>query len=88
MMEPSTDYNKGYQKPGTNPWNAVTTNCESRKHEHGGGFLRHTQVLTIDPDFLDDLEIHFLSDVGNDSERASGIASPLTKSLKKWFVRN
>ncbi|RPB18018.1 hypothetical protein L211DRAFT_871927 [Terfezia boudieri ATCC MYA-4762] len=36
----------------------VVTNCESRK----------TQVLTIDPDWLDDLEIHFLSDVGNDSE--------------------
>lgn len=58
MMEPSTDYNKGYQKPGTTPWNAVLANCQSRK----------TQVLTIDPDFLDDLEIHFLSDVGNDSE--------------------
>jgi hypothetical protein len=58
MLEPSSDYNKGYQKPGTNVWNKVTTNCESRK----------TQVLTIDPDWLDDLEIHFLSDVGRDSE--------------------
>jgi len=58
MMEPSSDYNKGYQKPGTTPWNQVITNCQSRK----------TQVLTIDPNFLDDLEIHFLSDVGNDSE--------------------
>lgn len=58
MLEPSQDYNKGYQKVGTTPWNKVTTNCESRK----------TQVLTIDPDWLDDIEIHFLSDVGRDSE--------------------
>jgi hypothetical protein len=58
MLEPSSDYNKGYQKPGSTVWNKVTTNCESRK----------TQVLTIDPDWLDDLEIHFLSDVGRDSE--------------------
>lgn len=35
----------------------METNSESRK----------SLVLTIDPDFLDDIEIHFLSDVGNDS---------------------
>src|SRR3954449_8040005 len=32
-------------------------NCESR----------NSKVLTIDPDFLDDLEIHFLADVARDS---------------------
>ncbi|CAH1765360.1 2946_t:CDS:2, partial [Entrophospora sp. SA101] len=35
----------------------VETNCETPK----------SKVLTIDPDFLDDLEIHFLADVARDS---------------------
>jgi uncharacterized protein YktA (UPF0223 family) len=35
----------------------VETNCETKK----------SKVLTIDPDFLDDLEIHFLADVARDS---------------------
>ena len=58
MDEVSTDYNKGYQKPGSHDWNEVETNCETRR----------SKVLTIDPDFLDDLEIYFLCDVVRDSE--------------------
>lgn len=57
MDEVSTKYNKGYQKPGDTTWNEVETNCESK----------NSKVLTIDPDFLDDLEIHFLADVARDS---------------------
>jgi uncharacterized protein YktA (UPF0223 family) len=57
MDEVSTNYNKGYQKPGDTTWNDVETNCETKK----------SKVLTIDPDFLDDLEIHFLADVARDS---------------------
>ena len=57
MDEVSTTYNKGYQKPGDTTWNDVETNCETKK----------SKVLTIDPDFLDDLEIHFLADVARDS---------------------
>ena len=57
MDEVSTAYNKGYQRPGDTTWNEVETNCESKK----------SKVLTIDPDFLDDLEIHFLADVARDS---------------------
>jgi len=57
MDEVSVSYNKGYQKPGDTTWNEVETNCESPK----------SKVLTIDPDFLDDLEIHFLADVARDS---------------------
>jgi hypothetical protein len=57
MDEVSTKYNKGYQKPGDNAWNEVNTNCETKS----------SKVLTIDPDFLDDLEIHFLADVARDS---------------------
>jgi len=58
MDEVSTNYNKGYQKPGDTTWNEVETNCETRR----------SKVLTIDPDFLDDLEIYFLCDVVRDSE--------------------
>jgi hypothetical protein len=58
MDEVNTNYNKGYQKPGDTAWNDVETNCENRK----------SKVLTIDPDFLDDLEIFFLSDVARNSE--------------------
>jgi hypothetical protein len=58
MDEVSTQYNKGYQKPGDTTWNEVETNCETRR----------SKVLTIDPDFLDDLEIYFLCDVVRDSE--------------------
>jgi len=57
MDEVSTQYNKGYQKPGDTTWNEVETNCETSQ----------SKVLTIDPDFLDDLEIHFLADVARDS---------------------
>jgi hypothetical protein len=57
MDEVSVKYNKGYQKPGDTTWNEVETNCESKS----------SKVLTIDPDFLDDLEIHFLADVARDS---------------------
>ena len=57
MDEVSTKYNKGYQKPGDTTWNEVETNCEAK----------NSKVLTIDPDFLDDLEIHFLADVARDS---------------------
>lgn len=57
MVEPSDKYNKGYQKPNDTTWNKVVTNSESRK----------SLVLTIDPDFLDDLEIYFLADVARDS---------------------
>jgi hypothetical protein len=57
MDEVSVNYNKGYQKPGDTDWNEVETNCETPK----------SKVLTIDPDFLDDLEIHFLADVARDS---------------------
>ena len=57
MDEVSVNYNKGYQKPGDTTWNEVETNCETKK----------SKVLTIDPDFLDDLEIHFLADVARDS---------------------
>ena len=57
MDEVSTKYNKGYQKPGDTTWNEVETNCETKR----------SKVLTIDPDFLDDLEIHFLADVARDS---------------------
>ena len=57
MDEVSTSYNKGYQKPGDTTWNEVETNCETKR----------SKVLTIDPDFLDDLEIHFLADVARDS---------------------
>jgi uncharacterized protein YktA (UPF0223 family) len=57
MDEVSTKYNKGYQKPGSNDWNEVETNCENKR----------SKVLTIDPDFLDDLEIYFLADVARDS---------------------
>jgi len=57
MDEVSTSYNKGYQKPGDTTWNEVETNCETKK----------SKVLTINPDFLDDLEIHFLADVARDS---------------------
>jgi hypothetical protein len=58
MDEVSTSYNKGYQKPGDTTWNEVETNCETRR----------SKVLTIDPDFLDLLEIYFLCDVVRDSE--------------------
>jgi hypothetical protein len=58
MDEVSVDYNKGYQKPGDTTWNDVETNCETRR----------SKVLTIDPDFLDLLEIYFLCDVVRDSE--------------------
>ena len=57
MDEVSSKYNKGYQRPGSADWNEVETNCETPK----------SKVLTIDPDFLDDLEIHFLADVARDS---------------------
>jgi hypothetical protein len=57
MDEVSSNYNKGYQKPGSADWNEVETNCEAR----------NSKVLTIDPDLLDDLEIHFLADVARDS---------------------
>lgn len=57
MDQISTKYNKGYQKPGDTDWNEVETNCETPK----------SKVLTIDPDLLDDLEIHFLADVARDS---------------------
>lgn len=57
MDEISTDYNKGYQKPGSSSWNEVLTNCESPK----------SKVLTIDPELLDSLEIYFLADVARDS---------------------
>jgi hypothetical protein len=57
MDEVSVNYNKGYQKPGDTNWNEVETNCETSQ----------SKVLTIDPDFLDDLEIHFLADVARDS---------------------
>ena len=57
MDEVSTKYNKGYQRPGDTTWNEVETNCETKR----------SKVLTIDPDFLDDLEIHFLADVARDS---------------------
>lgn len=57
MDEVSVNYNKGYQRPGDTTWNEVETNCETR----------NSKVLTIDPDFLDDLEIHFLADVARDS---------------------
>lgn len=57
MDQVSTAYNKGYQRPGDTTWNEVETNCESKS----------SKVLTIDPDFLDDLEIHFLADVARDS---------------------
>jgi len=58
MDEVSTSYNKGYQKPSDTTWNKVETNCETRR----------SKVLTIDPDFLDLLEIYFLCDVVRDSE--------------------
>lgn len=57
MDEVSTKYNKGYQRPGDQTWHEVETNCETKT----------SKVLTIDPDWLDDLEIHFLSDVVRDS---------------------
>lgn len=57
MLEPDTEYNKGYQKPGSTTWNQVLANSESK----------NKQVLIIDPDFLEDIEIHFLSDVNDDS---------------------
>ena len=57
MDEVSVNYNKGYQRPGDTTWNEVETNCETKS----------SKVLTIDPDFLDDLEIHFLADVARDS---------------------
>jgi uncharacterized protein YktA (UPF0223 family) len=57
MDEVSSNYNKGYQKPGDHAWNEVETNCETPK----------SKVLTINPDFLDDLEIFFLADVARDS---------------------
>ena len=57
MDEVSVNFNKGYQRPGDTTWNEVETNCETKK----------SKVLTIDPDFLDDLEIHFLADVARDS---------------------
>jgi hypothetical protein len=57
MDQISVNYNKGYQRPGDTTWNEVETNCETKR----------SKVLTIDPDFLDDLEIHFLADVARDS---------------------
>lgn len=57
MDVPSQDYNKGYQKPGTTAWNKVLANCETPK----------SKVFIVSPDYLDDLELYFLSDVGNDS---------------------
>ncbi|CAG8687159.1 5322_t:CDS:2, partial [Scutellospora calospora] len=41
----------------TTALNKKITNCENKK----------SKVLTIDPDFLDDLEIFFLADVARDS---------------------
>lgn len=58
MDQVSSDYNKGYQKPGTQVWNKVLTNCETPK----------SKVLVIDPDYLDRLGIYFLSDVARDSD--------------------
>lgn len=57
MDQVSTNFNKGYQRPGDTTWNEVETNCQTKS----------SKVLTIDPDFLDDLEIHFLADVARDS---------------------
>ena len=57
MDEVSTDYNKGYQKPGESTWNNVKTNCETPK----------SKVLTIDPETMNGLEIYFLADVARDS---------------------
>ena len=57
MLEPSEEYNKGYQKPNNSTWNKVLTNSESEK----------SLVLIIDPSFLRKLETRFLSDVADDS---------------------
>ena len=78
MDEVSTDFNKGYQKPGSTDWNDVEANCENKK----------SKVLTIDPDFLDDLEIFFLSDVARDSNLNPYklFKSVITKKLKNNVI--
>ncbi|CAG8782762.1 13429_t:CDS:2, partial [Racocetra fulgida] len=55
MLEDSSDYNKGFQKPNSTTWNKVIANSPSKRD----------QVLMIDPDFLQEIETRFLSDVGN-----------------------
>ncbi|CAH1768737.1 4159_t:CDS:1, partial [Entrophospora sp. SA101] len=42
MLEPSDEFNKGYQKPNSTTWNKVLTNSESEK----------SLVLIIDPSSL------------------------------------
>lgn len=56
MNEISTKYNKGYQRPGSQEWHDVKTNCETTK----------SKVLTITPDIMNGLEIYFLADVNRD----------------------
>ncbi|CAG8734559.1 23541_t:CDS:2, partial [Racocetra persica] len=55
MLEDSSDYNKGFQKPNSTTWNKVIANSQSKRD----------QILMIDPDFLQEIETRFLSDVGN-----------------------
>ena len=58
MDQVSSDYNKGYQKPGTTPWNEVLTNCETPQ----------SKVWIVEPNYLDRLGIYFLHDVARDSD--------------------
>jgi len=55
LLEESVDFNKGYQKLGSNDWNEVITNSESYKD----------LVVYISPDWFNALRVRFLSDVAD-----------------------
>lgn len=57
MLEESTKFNKGYQKPGNPNWNEVITNSASRKN----------LVVYFDRSVYNPLRIRFLSDVSDNS---------------------
>lgn len=80
MDMPSQDYNKGYQKPGTTAWNKVLANCETRQ----------SKVFVVDPDYLDLLEIYFLSDVARDSNLNPNnlFKKVIKRKLKKGVIRD
>jgi hypothetical protein len=53
MLEESTNYNKGYQKPGSREWNEVLVNSESRKD----------LIVFIDTSFYNPLRTRFLAGI-------------------------
>ena len=55
MLQESTDFNKGYQKPRSTEWNEVVTNSLSRKDLY----------IFIDPSINNPLKIKYFDDIQN-----------------------